>query len=70
MPPAQMVVNIEDLSLVNDIRKALKLMRGIGSVTLRRNPTQSSYERSRADVKAGRVYAYDSLEDFIKEIEG
>ena len=29
---------------------------------------RTSYERSKADIKAGRVYSYESLDELIEEI--
>lgn len=78
MPPAQMVVNIEDLSVVNDVRRALRLMRGVGKVSLKKTkPAQKTlditqtagYKEAKEDIRMGRVYTYASLEDFIKEME-
>lgn len=68
-PMAEITLRISDISLLNDIKRAVKMIRGVDSVTVRKSPELTSYERSRADIKAGRVYSYDSLDEFIKEME-
>ena len=66
----QILVNIEDMSMLRDIRKAISLLKGVGKITMPRTKRLSSYERSLRDLDEGRVYDYDSLDDLIKEIEG
>ena len=66
----QILVNIEDMSILKDIKKAISLLKGVGSITVPRTKRLSSYERSLRDLDEGRVYDYDSLDDLIKEIEG
>ena len=66
----QLIVNIEDMSMVKDIKKAISMLKGVGKITQPRTKRLSSYERSLRDLDEGRVYEYDSLDDLIKEIEG
>ena len=67
----QLLVNIEDMSMLKDIRKAISMVKGVGKITMpRRRKLYSSYERSLRDLEEGRVYEYESLDDLIKEIEG
>lgn len=66
----QILVDIEDMSLLKDIKKAIGLMRGVGKITVARQQRMSSYERSLRDIEEGRVYKYESLDDLIKDIEG
>lgn len=68
-PMAEITLHVNDISLLKDIKRAVKMIRGVDSVTVKKAPELTSYERSKADIKAGRVYSYDSLEDLIKEIE-
>ena len=66
----QILVNIEDMSMLKDIRKAISMLKGVGKITMpRRQKLYSSYELSLRDLDEGRVYEYDSLDDLIKEIE-
>ena len=66
----QILVDIEDMSMLKDIKRAIGLIRGVGKITVPRRKRMSSYERSLRDLDEGRVYEYDSLDDLIKEIEG
>ena len=66
----QILVDIEDMSMLKDIKCAIGLMRGVCKITVPRRKRMSSYERSLRDLDEGRVYEYDSLDDLIKEIEG
>lgn len=65
----QLIVDVEDMSLFNDIRKAISMLRGVGKVTRPRRKRLTAYELSLCELDEGKVYKYDSLEDFIKEIE-
>lgn len=59
--PAQITVNIEDVSMLKEIKRAISMIRGV--VSIDKSPAMKSYERARADVKAGRVVKFDSLDD-------
>ena len=61
----QLTVSIEDVSMLDQIKQAISLIRGVSSVTLKRR-RKTSMDR----IEQGRVYKYDSLDDLIKEIEG
>ena len=65
----QLIVDVEDMSLFNDIKKAISMLRGVGKVSRPRRKRLTSYELSLRELDEGKVYKYDSLEDFIKEIE-
>lgn len=66
----QILVDIEDMSLLKDIRKAISMVKGVGKITVpRRQKVYSSYERSIKDLEEGRVYKYNCLDDLIKEID-
>ena len=65
----QILVNIEDMSLLKDIRKAISMVKGVGKITVPRSQKLSSYERSIKDLEEGRVYKYNCLDDLIKEID-
>ncbi len=72
MTPAQgqILVDIEDMSMLKDIKKAISMVKGVGKITIPRRKRMSAYERSLRDLDEGRVYEYDSLDDLIKDIEG
>lgn len=53
------------------LRKVLNAIPGVKIINnnAKKAKTMTAYEESLNDVKEGRVYEYDSLNDFIKEIE-
>lgn len=61
----QILVNIEDMSMLKDIKKAISMVKGVGKITLPRRKRYSSYERSLRDLEEGRVYEYESLDELI-----
>ncbi len=67
-PMVEITLSISDMSLLNDIKRAVKMIRGVDSVKVKKLP-RTSYERSKADIKAGRVYSYESLDELIKELD-
>ena len=67
--PAVLTVSIEDMSMLKDIKKAISMVRGVTKISMPRRKRLTCYEQARRDVEQGRVCSYDSLDDFIKEIE-
>ena len=55
----QILVNIEDMSMLKDIKKAISMVKGVGKITLPNRKRLSSYERSLRDLDEGRVFEYD-----------
>lgn len=64
--PAQITVNIEDVSMLKEIKHAISMIRGV--VSVEKSPAMKSYERARADVKAGRVVECKDKEDFFAKL--
>lgn len=64
--PAQITVNIEDASMLKEIKRAISMIRGV--VSIEKSPAMKSYERARADVKAGRIVKCKNKEDFFAKI--
>lgn len=65
----QLTVAIEDASMLDQIRQAISLLRGVASVTLKRQ-TKTGMDRAIDDIKNGRVYEASSVEDLIKQCKG
>jgi len=62
----QLTVSVEDVSMLDQIRQAISLLRGVSSVSLKRQ-TKTGMDRAIDDIKNGRVYEADSVEDLIKQ---
>ena len=64
----QILVNIEDLSMLKDIKKAISLLRGVGKITVpRRRKLYSAYELSLRDLDEGRVYEAKEVDDLFRQ---
>ena len=71
---SQLILTINDESMLSQIKAACKMLKGVIDVRTvkekKMDITQTaSYKEAMEDVKAGRVYRYESVADFIKEME-
>ena len=64
----QLIVDVEDMSLFNDIKKAISMLRGVGKVSRPRRKRMTAYERSLKDLDEGRVYEAKDVDDLFKQI--
>lgn len=62
----QLTVSIEDVSKLEQIKQAISLIRGVSSVTLKRQ-RKNGMDRAIEDLKNGRVYEAKSVEDLINQ---
>ena len=62
----QLTVSVEDVSMLDQIRQAISMLRGVSSVSLKRQ-TKTGMDWAIDDIKNGRVYEADSVEDLIKQ---
>ena len=62
----QLTVSVKDVSMLDQIRQAISMLRGVASVTLKRQ-AKTGMDRAIDDIKNGRVYEADSVEDLIKQ---
>ena len=62
----QLTVSIQDISMLDQIRQAISLLRGVTSETMKRQ-TKTGMDRAIEDIKKGRVYEADSVENLIKQ---
>ncbi|MBO7137607.1 MAG: hypothetical protein J6V92_03985 [Bacteroidaceae bacterium] len=65
----QIIVNIDDISMLKDIKKAISMVKGVGKVIVpRRRRLYSSYELSLRDLDEGRVTTHASVDDYFKKL--
>ena len=62
----QLTVSIEDVSMLEQIKQAISMLRGVVSVTQKRQP-KTGMERAVDDIRQGRVYEASSVEDLINQ---
>ena len=73
---AALVLQIPEDSLVQKVKQACKMIVGVASVKVQKTAKKkehdicktAGYREAMDDVKNGRVYHYDSLKDFYKEM--
>lgn len=63
----QLIVDIKDMSLINDIKKAISMLRGVGKVSRPRQKRMTAYERSMRDLEEGRVYEAKDVNDLFQK---
>ena len=68
--PAQLIVNVEDISMVKDLKKAIRMLRGVMKVSMPRRKRLTGYEEAMRDVEEGRVYEAESVDDMFIKILG
>ena len=67
------MVSISDLSMINDIKKAISMLKGVTSVKKQKTydiTKTKGFQEALDDVKHGRVHHADSVDDMFKQILG
>jgi uncharacterized short protein YbdD (DUF466 family) len=75
---ATLVLHIPDESLVKKVKQACKMLVGVASVKVQKDAKPKEYDITKTagyreamdDVKNGRVYHADSVDDMFKQILG
>ena len=72
---AQLLVSISGLSMLNDIKKAISMLKGVTAVKKQKvkefDITKTKgFQEALDDVKHGRVYHAESVDDMFKQILG
>ena len=69
----QLLVGVSDLSMMNDIKKAIRMLKGVTTVKKTKEfdiTKTAGYREAMDDVKHGRVYHAESVDDMFKQILG
>ena len=73
---ATIVLHVPDESLVSKVKQACKMLMGVSSVKVQKDPKElditqtAGYSEAMDEVKNGRVYHADSVDDMFKDILG
>ena len=72
---ATIVLDVQDESLLTQIKKACMLLKGVASVRVHKTKNEditktAGYKEAMEDVKHGRVYHAESVDDMFKQILG
>lgn len=63
----QLVVSVSDASLLNKLKSAIKMLNGVGNISVLK-PKKSGIEEARDDIRHGRVTEYKSAEDMFEKL--
>lgn len=63
----KLVVSVTDPSMVNKLRNAIKLLNGVGSISVVKHK-RTGMEEARDDIRHGRVTEYASAEDMFEKL--
>ncbi|MCM1313389.1 MAG: hypothetical protein NC206_10095 [Bacteroides sp.] len=66
----QLIVTVEDASIINELKRAIKMMRGVSKISVVRNPRKTELELARKDAQAGRVTKWENVDEMFKGILG
>ena len=69
MTAPQLVVTVDDASMLNKIKNAIKLLNGVGHVSVIK-PQQTELELARQDKAAGRVTKWNSVNEMFDKVLG
>ena len=72
---AQLLVSISDLSMLNDIKKAISMLKGVTTVKKQKQKEfditkTKGFQEALDDVKHGRVYHAERVDDMFRQILG
>lgn len=63
----ELVVQVNEPTLLSDIRKAIRLIRGVGKVTTLRK-TKTELQKAIDEVEAGKLYSASSVDDLMQQL--
>lgn len=64
----QMIVTFDDISVMQQVKKTLALIKGVKSISMPRKKRICGLDRALKDVEEGRVYHAENVEDMFKQI--
>ena len=70
---ATIVLDVQDESLLTQIKKACQLLKGVASVKVHKTKNEditktAGYKEAMEDIRLGRVSTYDSVDQFFEEL--
>ena len=72
---ATIILDVQDESLLTQIKKACQLLKGVTSVRVHKTKNEditktAGYKEAMEDIKHGRVYHAESVDEMFKQILG
>ncbi|MBO5026117.1 MAG: hypothetical protein J6C86_08270 [Bacteroidaceae bacterium] len=65
----QLIVTVEDASIINELKRAIKMMRGVSKISVRK-PKKTEIELAREEAQTGKVTKWENVDDLFNEILG
>ena len=67
---AQLIVTVEDASLLSDLKRAIKMLRGVTNISERKSDSLNDVTKQAiADAREGRTIKCDSFEDYLRKVQ-
>ncbi len=64
----QMIVTFDDVSVMQQVKKTLALVRGVKSISIPRKKRMCGIDRALKDVEEGRVTRWNSVEEMFEHL--
>lgn len=64
----ELVVQIEDASLVADLKRAIKMLRGVTGVTIPKHKKKTGLQMSIDEVRSGKLYEAKDVDDLMNQL--
>lgn len=67
----QLIVTVEDASLLSDLKKAIKMLRSVGDISIRKSDMSLNEKtlRPMRDVKEGKTIKCKNFEDYLDKVK-
>ena len=65
---AELLVQIEDVSLMTDIKRAIKMLRGVSGVTIPKRKKRTGLQMSIDEVRSGKLYEAKNVDDLMNQL--
>lgn len=67
----QLIVTVEDMNLLPELKRAIKMLRGVKDITERKeeNVLNEKTEQAIAELKEGKTIKCKDFEDYLKKVK-
>ncbi len=66
----QLVVQIEDLTLLPQIRNAIELLKGVGNVVIKKTERKTELDKAIEEAKSGKILHAHDVNDLMAQLNG
>ena len=65
----ELIVKVDDANLLPDLKRAIKLLRGVASITVKKEKPADTTLQAIRDVEEGRTVKCKDFEDYLKKVQ-